>query len=88
MSSNPVDVVRTRMMVQRKQKKLLKEGPSSSSQQGGSKFYTSSFQCGLHTVKTEGVQALYKGFIPAFARMGPWNIIFFLVYEKLKSLNI
>lgn len=88
MASNPVDVVRTRMMVQRKQKKLLKEGSCSSGQHGGSTFYTSSLQCGLHTVRTEGVLALYKGFIPAFARMGPWNIIFFLVYEKLKSLNI
>ena len=34
--------------------------------------------------RTEGVLALYKGFFPAFARMGPWNIIFFVVYEKLQ----
>jgi len=80
MASNPVDVVRTRMMVQRRQRKA---GGSSSTP-----FYTSSLGCALHTVRTEGIQALYKGFVPAFARMGPWNIIFFLVYEKLKSLNI
>ena len=34
--------------------------------------------------RTEGLLALYKGFFPAFARMGPWNIIFFVVYEKLQ----
>ena len=27
------------------------------------------------TCRTEGVFALYKGFIPAYLRLGPWNII-------------
>ena len=36
-------------------------------------------------VRSEGPLALYKGFFPAFARMGPWNVIFFLVYEKLQN---
>ena len=48
----------------------------------------SAFHCGLHTVTTEGFPALYKGFVPAFARMGPWNVIFFIVYEKLKTLKL
>ena len=71
--SNPVDVVRTRLMVQRRG--------------GGAAVYSSAVQCGLHTLHTEGVSALYKGFIPSFARMGPWNVIFFIVYEKLKVLK-
>ena len=50
-------------------------------------FFSSSFECGYVTVRTEGVRALYKGFVPSFMRMGPWNIIFFLVYEKLKALT-
>lgn len=29
----------------------------------------------VQTVKTEGVMALYKGFIPNWLRLGPWNII-------------
>merc|ERR1719312_2087390 len=65
--SNPVDVVRTRLMVQRVADKT---GVS----------YRSATHCGLHTVATEGVSALYRGFVPAFARMGPWNVTFFLVY--------
>jgi hypothetical protein len=48
-------------------------------------YFTSSLRCGLHTVRSEGPLALYKGFFPAFARMGPWNVIFFLVYEKLQN---
>ena len=29
----------------------------------------------LQTVRTEGFMALYKGFIPIWVRLGPWNII-------------
>ena len=39
----------------------------------------------FQTVKKEGITALYKGFIPAWIRMGPWNIIFFVTYEQLKK---
>jgi len=81
-ASNPVDVVRTRIMVQRR---YLKSHPSLAS---SVILYRSALHCGIHTVSTEGFPALYKGFVPAFARMGPWNVIFFVVYEKLKALKI
>jgi solute carrier family 25 protein 14/30 len=73
LASNPVDVVRTRLMVQRRSANTV---------------YKSAVHCGLHTIGTEGVTALFKGFVPSFARMGPWNVIFFVVYEKLKSLKL
>jgi len=28
-----------------------------------------------------------QGFVPAFARMGPWNVVFFLVYERLRLID-
>lgn len=74
LASTPLDVVRTRMMNQRR----LQGEPCFPH------IYRSSVQCGYLTVKHEGFSALYKGFIPSFTRMGPWNIIFFLVYEELK----
>jgi len=77
LASNPVDVVRTRMMVQRR----LQGGEE------GVKMYKSTVHCAYHTVRGEGPAALYKGFLPSFARMGPWNVIFFLVYEQLKLWN-
>lgn len=40
----------------------------------------------LQTVRHEGLMALYKGFIPTWVRMGPWNIIFFVTYEQMKRL--
>ena len=49
-------------------------------------LYKSTWECGLATVRTEGFSALYKGFLASFMRMGPWNIIFFLVYEQLKQI--
>ena len=80
MVSNPVDVVRTRLMAQRKYLKVsVSELPNSRV------LYRSAGHCALHTVRTEGLSALYKGFVPSFARMGPWNVIFFVVYEKFKS---
>lgn len=36
------------------------------------------FVCSHHpmqTLRTEGVSALYRGFFPAYLRIGPWNII-------------
>lgn len=27
------------------------------------------------TLRFEGVAALYKGFVPSYLRLGPWNII-------------
>ena len=77
--SSPVDVIRTRLMDQRR---LIRK-------KGGKipVIYKSSWECGLVAFKSEGFTSLYKGFVPSFTRMGPWNIIFFIVYEKLKTLK-
>ena len=76
LASSPVDVIRTRLMDQRR---LLKpKGPL---------IYRNSWECGLSTLRSEGPLGLYKGFVPSFTRMGPWNVIFFLVYEQLKRIS-
>ncbi|NXP32471.1 KMCP1 protein, partial [Leiothrix lutea] len=75
LASNPVDVVRTRMMNQKSQK------------HGGHSAYKGTLDCLLQTWKNEGFFALYKGFWPNWLRLGPWNIIFFLTYEQLKKLD-
>eukprot|EP00667_Euglena_gracilis_P016894 EG_transcript_17713 len=48
--------------------------------------YRGAWHCGAHTLRTEGVCALYKGFFPAWARLGPWQLIFWVSYEKLRQL--
>ncbi|XP_013383541.1 kidney mitochondrial carrier protein 1-like [Lingula anatina] len=74
-ASNPVDVVKTRMMNQRKLKGKQAKA-----------IYSSSVQCLVQTVRTEGFFALYKGFIPTWVRLGPWNVIFFMAYEQLNKV--
>ncbi len=81
LASSPIDVIRTRLMDQRK---LRADHPKFVNK--SQTIYMSSLECGLATVKNEGLFGLYKGFVPAFMRMGPWNIIFFLVYEQMKKL--
>ncbi|KAG8256583.1 hypothetical protein J6590_065295 [Homalodisca vitripennis] len=72
-ASTPIDVIRTRLMNQRKLKTIQTD-----------KIYNGSMDCFVQTVRHEGFKALYKGFIPTWVRMGPWNIIFFITYEQLK----
>ncbi|KAG9492038.1 hypothetical protein GDO78_000519 [Eleutherodactylus coqui] len=74
LASNPIDVVRTRMMNQ-----------SSLGEMSG---YKGTMDCLLQTWRNEGFFALYKGFFPNWLRLGPWNIIFFITYEQLKKLNL
>ncbi|EDQ88326.1 uncharacterized protein MONBRDRAFT_32866 [Monosiga brevicollis MX1] len=47
--------------------------------------YASAFACGASTVKAEGVLALYKGTLPAFARLGPQTILTFVFLEQLRK---
>ncbi|OXB57969.1 hypothetical protein ASZ78_004291 [Callipepla squamata] len=63
LASNPVDVVRTRMMNQASQPTV------------GHSNYKGTLDCLLQTWKNEGFFALYKGFWPNWLRLGPWNII-------------
>ncbi|KFV08141.1 Brain mitochondrial carrier protein 1, partial [Pterocles gutturalis] len=72
-ASNPVDVVRTRMMNQR-------------AIVGSTELYKGTLDGLVKTWKSEGFFALYKGFWPNWLRLGPWNIIFFITYEQLKRL--
>uniref|UniRef100_A0A1A9X0C5 Uncharacterized protein n=1 Tax=Glossina brevipalpis TaxID=37001 RepID=A0A1A9X0C5_9MUSC len=78
-ASTPMDVVRTRLM---NQKHLLALRDTTVTQN----IYRGSLHCAMETVRHEGLMALYKGFIPAWMRMGPWNAIFFVTFEQLKKL--
>lgn len=62
LASNPVDVVRTRMMNQR-------------AIVGHVDLYKGTLDGILKMWKHEGFFALYKGFWPNWLRLGPWNII-------------
>lgn len=68
----PMDIIKTRLMLQQESK------------QAGS--YRNGFHCAYQVVFTEGPQALYKGGLAIFARLGPQTTITFLVCEKLREV--
>jgi len=87
-ASTPIDVIRVRLMNQRRLKSGIHFGFGMSSDFSRSKtrLYRSTIDCFVQTVRHEGFSALYRGFLPTWLRMGPWNIIFFISYEKLKKI--
>jgi len=48
--------------------------------------YSSSLDCLLKTVKSEGIFALYKGFIPNYMRLGPWCVVMFMSFEQFNKV--
>lgn len=88
-ASTPIDVIRVRLMNQRRLKSGVRFGFGMSSDftlQRKSRLYKGTLDCFVQTVRHEGFWALYRGFIPTWLRMGPWNVIFFITYEQLKKL--
>ncbi|KAL6547079.1 Mitochondrial uncoupling protein 3 [Orobanche minor] len=70
--SCPADVVKTRLMNQSAEKNKIK--------------YRNSYECLVKTIKIEGLRALWKGFFPTWARLGPWQFVFWVSYEKFRLI--
>jgi solute carrier family 25 uncoupling protein 27 len=43
--------------------------------------------CIFKTVSNEGILSLYKGFYPIWFRLAPWQLIFWVSYEKLRLVS-
>lgn len=69
-ATNPLDVIRTRMMSQGV---------------GSSALYNNALDCVIKTVSKEGPVALLKGVLPRCVVIGPSTAVFFVVYEMSKS---
>ena len=72
-ASNPVDVVKTRVMNMKVEK-------------GAAPPYAGALDCAMKTVRAEGPMALYKGFIPTVSRQGPFTVVLFVTLEQVRSL--
>uniref|UniRef100_A0A2P2Q9A0 Uncoupling protein 3 n=1 Tax=Rhizophora mucronata TaxID=61149 RepID=A0A2P2Q9A0_RHIMU len=70
--SCPADVVKTRMMNQAASRDVKI-------------IYKSSYDCLVKTIKIEGLSALWKGFFPTWVRLGPWQFVFWVSYEKFRQ---
>ena len=72
---SPWDVIGTRLMA-----------PGKSSSKDAAKQATGLFPFIANMLRTEGIGAFYKGFVPNFARIGSFNIVLWLSYEQIKKL--
>lgn len=72
-ASNPVDVIKTRVM-------------NMKVEAGRDPPYKGALDCALKTVGAEGPMALYKGFIPTISRQGPFTVVLFVTLEQVKKL--
>ncbi|GAB2273086.1 Mitochondrial uncoupling protein 5 [Dionaea muscipula] len=71
--SNPVDVIKTRVM-------NMKAEP------GETPPYTGALDCAVKTVRSEGPLALYKGFVPTISRQGPFTVVLFVTLEQIRKV--
>jgi solute carrier family 25 uncoupling protein 27 len=46
--------------------------------------YKGSIDCFVKTAQSEGIRGLYKGFLPGWARLGPWQLVFWVTFEQLR----
>lgn len=72
-ASNPVDVIKTRVM-------NMKVKP------GMAPPYNGALDCAVKTIRAEGPMALYKGFIPTISRQGPFTVVLFVTLEQVRKL--
>ena len=72
-ASNPVDVIKTRVM-------------NMKVEAGAAPPYNGALDCALKTVKAEGPMALYKGFIPTISRQGPFTVVLFVTLEQVRKV--
>lgn len=72
-ASNPVDVIKTRVM-------------NMKVEAGVAPPYKGALDCALKTVKCEGPMALYKGFIPTISRQGPFTVVLFVTLEQVRKI--
>ncbi|KAL5992648.1 Mitochondrial uncoupling protein 5 [Asimina triloba] len=72
-ASNPVDVIKTRVM-------------NMKVEEGGKAPYAGALDCAVKTVRAEGPMALYKGFIPTISRQGPFTVVLFVTLEQVRKL--
>ena len=71
--TNPVDVVRTRIM---NEKVIV----------GQKRVYRDPFTTFYKILTNEGLKGLYKGFLPSYLRMGACTVMVFVILEKLRTL--
>ncbi|XP_022844244.1 mitochondrial uncoupling protein 5-like [Olea europaea var. sylvestris] len=72
-ASNPVDVIKTRVMNMKVEPGMVPP-------------YSGAIDCAMKTIRAEGPTSLYKGFIPTISRQGPFTVVLFVTLEQVRKL--
>lgn len=97
--TQPVDVVKTRMMNQARTAKVAASSVVVAATAAGippppicsplaPQPFDSSIKMAAHMLHAEGPFAFFKGFLPALVRLGPHTIATFIFLEQLKRLTM
>jgi hypothetical protein len=86
----PMDVVKERMQIQKSAAKAAPSGAANSVGAAGvhNTAYTGSLNAAQTILRTEGIRGLYRGYIAHQLVWGPFNSVYFMVYELAKSQYI
>jgi solute carrier family 25 (mitochondrial uncoupling protein), member 27 len=49
-------------------------------------IYKGVIDCYIKTIKNDGIRAIYRGFLPTWGRLGPWQLIFWTIKETTCKL--
>jgi hypothetical protein len=83
--STPIDVVKTRIMNLPSSVPITPVQGQLTTSSPNSQPYGGMVDCLWRTFKAEGMQGLYKGFVPTFMRLGPHTIMALVIFEKLRA---
>jgi hypothetical protein len=76
-----VDVIKTRMMSQQRQTRISVRDHDASSV----RYYHSSIDALRQILREEGMQGLYRGWLPNWIRIGPHTMIALVLFEELRK---
>jgi solute carrier family 25 oxoglutarate transporter 11 len=88
-ASNPIDVVKTRVMNMKVVEATAAGHGGETAAAGGTLApppYKGALDCAIKTVRAEGPMALYKGFVPTVTRQAPFAIVMFLSLEQIRKV--
>ena len=84
----PVDVVKERMQVQRREKSLTSNTNGSRPNNNPQLYqYKGSWDALQQIIRTEGMKGIYRGYGATLASFGPFSALYFVFYERCKTIS-
>ena len=83
----PVDVVKERMQVQRREISLTSNTNDRPNNKPQLYQYKGSWDALQQIIRTEGMKGIYRGYGATLASFGPFSALYFVFYERCKTIS-